>query len=234
MASAQRPFYIALGVVVVGGIIFMVSRAGSGRNVSIPANVVVTAADTSGFRGYFLGSADAPVEITEYADFRCPHCADFDQVQFPDLKTRAIDNGKARLRFRDFPIEGDNSRLAAHAAACADDQKHFWQVKEAMFQRQVDWALQEKPMGTISDIVRASGIDMSTWNACMSSAKYAGRIQASYNEATALGVNSTPSFLIDGRIYSSTSVDAILKLVDSLIAASPRPAPSAIKPIGGQ
>ena len=239
MASAQRPFYIALGVVVVGGIIFMVSRAGSGRNVSIPANVVVTAADTTGFHGYLLGSADAPVEITEYADFRCPHCADFDQVQFPDLKTRAIDNGKARLRFRDFPIEGDLSRIAAHAAACADDQKHFWQVKEALFQRQTDWALQEKPMGTLSDIVKTSGIDMATWDACMKSAKYAGRIQASYNEGSALGVNSTPTFLIGGRLYTSTSSDEIVKVVDSLIAAGPRPAsgapaPGAPKPAGGE
>ena len=74
--------------------------------VSIPANVVVTSADTSGFRGYVLGVPSAPVEITEYADFECPHCADFDQVQFPDINTRLIDPGKARLRFRDFPDRG--------------------------------------------------------------------------------------------------------------------------------
>ena len=88
-------------------------------------------------------------------------------------------------------------------------------------------------MSTLSDIVGTSGIDMSTWNACMSAAKYAGRIQASYNEGSALGVNSTPTFLINGRRYTSTSSDELVKVVDSLIAASPRPAPAPTKPLGG-
>jgi len=225
---------IALGVVVVGGIIFMVSRATSGKSTVIPANVVVTAADTTGFRGYMLGSADAPVEITEYADFACPHCADFDRAQFPDLKQRAVDNGKARIRFRDYPLFGNRSRVAAHAAACADDQKHFWDAKNAIFENQGEWAGNEDPSGKIGGFLRATGIDMPTWDACMKSAKYAGRIQASANEGAAAGVSSTPTFLVNGRLYTSTSAEELVKLVDSLIAAGPRTVPAATKPIGGQ
>jgi protein-disulfide isomerase len=233
MAPGQKPFYIALAVVVVAGGLFITSRVRSARSVSIPANVVVTAADTSGFRGYLLGASSAPVEIAEYADYQCPHCADFDQVQFPDIKARLIDVGKARLRFRDFPIEGDQSRVAAHAAACASDQDKFWQVKEGLFRRQTDWALHSNPMPVITDIVKAAGLDVNPWNACMQSAKYAGRIQASYNEGAKLGVNATPSFLIGGRIYSSISSDEIVKLVDSLVAAAPH-SPGATTPLGGQ
>ncbi|MGH7594307.1 MAG: DsbA family protein [Gemmatimonadales bacterium] len=232
MAPGQKPFYIALGVVAVLGIGFIASRLRSGPAVSIPANIVVTTADTSGFRGYLLGSPSAPVEITEYADYGCPHCADFDQVQFPDLNTRLIIPGKARLRFRDFPIEGANSRVAAHAAACANDQGHFWDAKEGLFRRQTDWVLQANPMSVITQVVRATGLDVSAWNTCMQSAKYAGRIQASYNEGTKLGVNSTPSFLIAGRIYNSVSSDDIVKLVDSLAALAPHPS-GATTPLGG-
>ena len=233
MAPGQKPFYIALAVVVVGGIIFIASRISRGPVVSIPANPIVTTADTTGFRGYVLGAPSAPVEITEYADFGCPHCANFDQVQFPDLNTRLIIPGKARLRFRDFPIEGEASRIAAHGAACANDQGHFWDMKEGLFRRQSDWVLQSNPMKVITDVARATGLDVAAWTTCMQSAKYAGRIQASYNEGAKLGVNSTPSFLIGGRIYNSISADDIVKLADSLAALAP-PRAASTTPLGGQ
>ena len=235
MAPGQKPFYIALGIVVAGGVWFIASRMLGSHNVSIPANVVVTAADTSGFRGYVMGAASAPVEVTEYGDFQCPQCANFDQVQLPDIKVRLIDAGKARLRYRDFPLDGVHShtRVASHAAACADDQQHFWDVKEAMFRRQNDWAFSANPMPVFTDIVKAAGLNVDAWNVCMKSAKFAGRIQASANEGAALGVNSTPSFLIGGRIYANMASDQMVKLVDSIIAAAPAPS-SPMKPTGGR
>jgi protein-disulfide isomerase len=232
MAPGQKPFYIALCVVVAGGVWFMASRVLGTHNISIPANVVVTAADTSGFRGYILGAASAPLEITEYADYQCPYCGSFSQVQFPDLKTRLIDAGKARWRFRDFPIEGEQSLTAAHAAACANDQGKYWEVQDGLYRRQPEWALHPNPMPVITEIVKAAGIDVSGFNSCMSSTKYAGRIQASRNEGNALGVNSTPSFLIGGRIYVNMASDAMVKLVDSIIAAAP--AASSTKAPGGR
>ena len=233
MAPGQKPFYIALGIVVLGGAAFIASRIGGSGNVSIPANVVVAAADTSGFRGYLLGSPSAPVEISEYADYQCPHCGSFAEVQWPDIKARLIDTGKARWRFRDFPIEGPQSRTAAHAAACADDQGKFWEVEGGLFRRQTDWAFHANPMPVITAIVKDAGLDVGSWTSCMTSAKYAGRIQASANEGTALGVNSTPSFLIAGRIYTSISADSMVKMVDAMAAAAPRPA-EATKPTPGQ
>ncbi len=223
MAAGQKPFYIALGVVVLAGVAIIAARLGGSHPISIPANVVVTAADTSGFRGYPLGSVDAPVTITEYADFQCPHCADFAAVQWPDIKTRLINTGKVRWYYRDFPIEGDGSRVAAHAAACANDQGKFWPVEEAMFRRQTDWAVpyRTNPMPVLTEIVRNAGVDVNSWNACMKSARYAGRIQASFNDGTAVGVQGTPSFVIAGRLYTTPQAnsDMIANLVDSLIAA---------------
>ncbi len=241
MAPSQKPFYIALGVVVAGGIVFLASRIVGRHAVSIPANVVVTTADTSGFRGYVMGSPTAPVEITEYADFECPHCATFDQVSFPDIKTRVIDNGKARWRYRDFPLDGvhKQTRVAAHAAACADEQNHFWDYKTGLFARQNDWAFRDNAMSILREIASSAGLDAAKWQTCMESARYAGRIQASLDEGNKLGVNSTPSFLIGGRIYTQIESDSIVKLVDSLVKAAPAPAAAAPGPVvaapaGGQ
>jgi protein-disulfide isomerase len=65
---------------------------------------------------------------------------------------------------------------------------------------------------------------MAAWSECMESAKHAGRIQASYLEAAAVGVGSTPTFLIDGRLYGGMSGDQMVRVVDSLIAVQAAPA----------
>jgi protein-disulfide isomerase len=223
MAQGQRGFQIVLGLVVVGGAVFIATRMMGGKPVSIPANVVVTAADTSGFRGYVIGDANAPVEITEYGDFQCPGCANFDQVQWPTVVTTLIKPGKARFRFRDFPLDNIHShtRVASHAAACADEQGKFWDVKEQLFARQNDWAYKSDPMPVYKEIMQATGVDGVKWMDCMKSAKYAGRIQASSEEGTKLGVSTTPSFLVGDRLYVGANSDQLAHLVDSLSALGP-------------
>ena len=237
MASGQKPFYIVLGVIIVVGVVLIVSRASGPAHIAMDANVVVTTAETSGFRGYLLGSADAPVEVTEYGDLECPVCAAYALVQFADIKLRLIDPGKVRLRYRDYPIDGAHRhpRVAAHALACSNDQGHSWDLIEKMFDTQTEWALATNPMPALTDMVKGLGENVDTWTQCMQSKKYQGRIQASQNEGNALGVGGTPTFLIAGKLYDNRfGSDQMVKLVDSLIAASPRPAPTAAKPTGGQ
>lgn len=222
MAQGQKPFYLALGAIAIAGVGFLAFRMMGGGAVSIPANVVVTAADTSGFNGYLLGSATAPIEISEYADFTCPACAAFGTVQFPDIRARLVETGKVRFRYRDFPLEGGihkYSRVAAHSAACANDQGKFWELGERQYQRQSDWAMAGNAVGKLKELAKEVGLDTDAWQSCMESAKYAGRIQASSEEGVKVGVSQTPSFLIGGRIYTGLGADAMVQLVDSLIAA---------------
>jgi protein-disulfide isomerase len=191
---------------------------------------VVTNADTAGFRGYLIGDAKAPIEITEYGDFQCPGCANFEQIQWPSVVTSLIKTGKARFRFRDYPLDGVHShpRVASHAAACADDQGKFWEVKEAIFGRQTDWSPKSDPMPVFKEIMQGAGLDVTKWMDCMKSAKYAGRIQASSEEGTKLGVNTTPSFLVGDHLYVGANSDQLAHLVDSLTALA-TPAPAAPK-----
>jgi protein-disulfide isomerase len=204
-----------VAVVGIGVLGWMLSRP---RTVSIPANVVIQPADTAGFRGYLLGSDSAKVEITEYADYQCPFCQTFDELQFPTIKQRLIDTGRLRWRYRDFPLQQHPfSRLAAHSAACADEQGKYWEQHRRIYEGQQDWAESSDAAPAFRRYAQLNGLDLARYDACMKSAKYAGRIQASYDEGVGAGVNSTPTLLVGGRLYQGRlDSDAIARLVDSL------------------
>ena len=219
----KRFYGVLVAVAVIGGgaIGWLMMRKPA---LSIPANVVVTASDTTGFSGYYLGSDSAPVTITEYGDYECPFCADFDGVQFPVVKQQLIATGKVRWRYRDFPLDQIHrwTRVAAHAAACADEQGKYWEMHEALYVWQSKWAFSSSAPALIHDYAVQAGVDGAKYDACMASAKYKGRLQASLEEGEKLGVNSTPTFLIDGRLYNDVrqlNSDELAHLTDSIIAA---------------
>lgn len=225
--AAKQPgvnrFYLLLGALAVIGVGVLVYMATGRGAISIPANVVVTEADTAGFRGYIIGSADAPVEITEYADYQCPSCMNFATVQFPDVKSRLIQTGRLRWRYRDFPLDFPSSRLAMHAAACADDQNRFLEYHEQIYARFSEWT-RGGAEGTFRRIAQAVGMDTRAYDECMRDARHAGRIQASLDEGRRLGVGGTPTFYIAGRLYDAgLNYDQIRRLVDSLAPVTPAP-----------
>ena len=232
MAQGQKPFLIAVGVILLGGAAFIAMRMSGGGPVSIPVNATVSAADTAGFRGYMLGSEAAPVEVIEYADFQCPACAGFAAVQFPDVKTRLIDTGKIRFLYVDHPLDNihRHARVAAHAAACANDQGKFWEVEPTIYARQNDWAFATDAVPVLQEIVASHGVATDSWMDCMKSAKYAGRIQGSLDRGLRVGVPSTPTFQIGGRLYTGMSSDRMVRIVDSLIALQPAVAPQGFAP----
>jgi protein-disulfide isomerase len=221
MANApvgMKRFYAVLAGVAVIGIGVLGYLLAKPSTVSIPANVTVQTADTAGFRGYILGSPNAPVEITEYADYQCPFCQTFDQLQIPTIKQRLIDSGRLRWRYRDFPLQQHSfSRLAAHSAACADEQGKYWQQHDQIYAGQSEWSAARDAGPIFRKYAQAIGLDLGRYDACMKSAKYAGRIQAGYDEGVKAGVSGTPTLLVGDRLYQGRfDSDAIRRLVDSL------------------
>jgi protein-disulfide isomerase len=211
--------FAAIAVIGLGALGYLLLRPAT---VSIPANVVVQVSDTSGFRGYLRGSDDAPVEITEFADYQCPFCQTFATLQMPTIDERLIKTGRVRWRYRDFPLQQHSfARLAAHSAACADEQGKYWDQHDRIYEGQSEWAGARDAGAIFRNYARASGLDLGRYDACMKAGKYAGRIQASYNEGVQVGVGSTPTLLVGGRLYRGRfDSDAIIKLVDSLAPRS--------------
>lgn len=222
-----RFYLLLLLVAVVAGVLIWKGSRGGSQDAATPAGstVAVTAAD-SAFKGYVLGAETAPVEVVEYADFQCPHCGEFANVQFPTIKEQLINTGRLRWRFRDYPLGFPWSRVSAFAGQCAGEQGKFWEMEEMLFQRQSDWgASNRNPAATFRELARGIGVDLDKYNACMDSQRYAGRIETSHQEGAARGVTGTPTFFVngrelDGRRYANS--DAFKSLVDSLTAGRGR------------
>jgi len=218
--SGMNRFYLLLGAAAVLGaavIGFLVTRK---PPVSIPANPVIQVADTSGFRGYLLGSDSARLEVTEYADYECPACQGWAAVQFPTVEERLIRTGKVRWRYRDFPLaQHRHSRVAAHSAACAAEQGKYWEMNARIYSWEGDWPEKSDAAGVFAGIAKALGLDVAGYDTCMASARYAGRIQAGVLEGQAIGVQSTPTFYINGRLYpggNAVHYDMLKAMLDSL------------------
>jgi protein-disulfide isomerase len=220
--TGMKRFYailVGLAVLGLGALGFLMSRP---RVTSIPANVTIQPSDTAGFRGYVKGSESAPVEITEYADYQCPFCQTFATLQMPTIEERLIRTGRLRWRYRDFPLQQHEfARLAAHSAACADEQGKYWEQHDRIYEGQGEWSTGDAD-DRFRDYARAIGLDLARYDQCMRSGKYAGRIQASVEEGAKAGVSSTPTLLVGGRLYQGRiDSDAIRRLVDSLAPSTP-------------
>ena len=160
-----------------------------------------------------LGSDKAPVTIIEYASMTCPHCAHFSENTFPELKKRYIDTGKVRYTLREFPLDP----LAAAGfmlARCAGADKYM-PIVETLFAKQADWVVKE-PIEPLKTIAKQFGFSEDSFKQCLANQKVLDDIQAVRDRAAQkLGVNSTPTFFINGkRKVGDLSIDEMAKEID--------------------
>ena len=157
-----------------------------------------------------LGDDKAPVTIIEYASMTCPHCAHFSATTYPELKKRYIDTGKVRFIFREFPLD----QLAAAGfmlARCATPDKYFPLI-ETLFAQQRDWVVQH-PLEPLLTIAKQAGFTKETFEACLSNQKVLDGIEQVRDQAAnQFGVNSTPTFFVNGkRISGDISIEEMDK-----------------------
>ena len=216
-----RKFYTifgALAVVGILGITYAMTRPTAAAPTTIDPNAVASATA----EGYVMGSATAPVEIVEFGDFECGACAQFAIVTEPDVRTKLVQTGQARFRFMDFPLQMHANSVPAHlAAACANDQGKFWEMHDQLFQNQHRWNGQatRNPKRLFEDYAKAIALDQDAWETCFDERRHLPKIQASVAQGNQLRVNSTPSFIIGGKLYpGALGYDQLKELVDAAAA----------------
>jgi protein-disulfide isomerase len=168
-----------------------------------------------------LGAANAPVTIIEYASMTCSHCAHFATTTMPELKKRYIDTGKVRYMLREFPLDP----LAAAGfmlARCAakDNADKYYAIIDTLFHQQATWVVQ-KPIPPLQAIGRQAGLSEQDFNACLANQSMLDKIEAMRKNATdKLGVNSTPTFFVNGeKITGDVSLDDLEKKMEPYLKA---------------
>ncbi len=163
----------------------------------------------------FYGNADAPVTIVEYASLTCPHCANFHMSILPALKDGPIAEGKARLIFRDFPLDGLALRASA-LSRCGGPARRL-AILDLLFEAQGSWTQTDDPIGALAKIGKLAGLKEETSRACMEDRGMFDRIIAEAQEGEGKHqVRSTPSFVIDDQLFrGGLTADDMIEVIDA-------------------
>lgn len=172
--------------------------------------------DTSIVQEMVMGAEDAPVTIIEYASFTCPHCRTFHENTFKQLKSDYIDTGKVRFVFRE--VYFDRFGLwAGMVARCGGGDRYFG-IVDLVFENQRDWTQGEPAdiAGKLKKFGLMAGLDNDTLDACLADGTKAKAMTVAYKEnATAHGIRSTPSFVINGQTHANMSYADLKELIEA-------------------
>jgi protein-disulfide isomerase len=140
-----------------------------------------------------IGPEDAPVTIIEFSDFNCPFCRKWHEQTLLTLLAAYPD--QIRFVYRDLPVVGGGTvgSEAAQAADCAGDQGKYWEFHNLLFVGTYGLS-QQAYLQYASDL----GLDGQALAECLETNYHAGEVQADLEEALQLGVNSTPTFFVNG------------------------------------
>jgi protein-disulfide isomerase len=151
-----------------------------------------------------IGSANAPVTLIEYASTTCPHCAEFHETVWDQLKTNYIDTGRVRFIFREFPTAPAAVAVAGfQLARCggATPEQYFTRIGELFRQQRALFAsgTMEGVRAKLIEIGGAAGLSEPQVLQCISDEAGAERIRRIMEGAN--NVTGTPTFIINGTKF---------------------------------
>ena len=137
------------------------------------------------------GSGTAKIALLEFTDYQCPFCKRHTEGTQVQIESEYVDSGKVRFVSLDMPLPNLHklAMKAAEAAHCADEQGQYWEMRDRMFQNQ-------RALEPWNAHAEALGMDVSKFEACLNSGKYADAVRADIAEATKAGATGTPSFVV--------------------------------------
>jgi protein-disulfide isomerase len=159
-----------------------------------------------------LGQPTAPVTIVEYASMTCPHCGNFNKDTFDTLKSDYIDTGKVYYVFREFPLD-DLAFAASMAARCAPKDR-FFPIINMLFRNQSAWAYVKNPGPALVSELTPFGFTQDSFATCLKQTDIAQGIGTIAETAQKeFGVDSTPSFFINGEKHTGEMDAAEMKAI---------------------
>ncbi len=166
---------------------------------------------TAGYPSF--GPEDAPITIVEFSDFQCPYCKRwFAEVYEPLLAEYA---GQIRFVYRNLPLTSihPDAFSAAEAAMCANEQNAFWGFHDKLLSGDL------LGTGVYTQYANDLNLNASAFESCLNAGTYRAAIQADSDFAINLGVNSTPTFFINGlAVIGAQPIDVFKQVIDKELA----------------
>ena len=168
---------------------------------------------------WILGRDDAPVTVIEYASMTCGHCANFHLNVWPAFKAEFIDTGKVRFILREFPFD-PRATAAFMLSRCMGDDKWYPTV-DLLFRNQQRWArAQDGKQGFLS-VLSMTGLKEADLEACLSDQVLLDKVNAVAARGQELGVDSTPTFFINGEKYTGVMpIEQLRSIIEPLVAGA--------------
>jgi protein-disulfide isomerase len=173
-----------------------------------------------GTKPHYEGSPSAKVTIVEYGDFQCPACG----AAHPTVRQIINDyKDKIYFVFRNFPLPmHQNARVAAAAAEAAGvvgGEAKYWEMHNKLYDTQDEWSESRNAPDIFAGYAKDLGLDVDAFKKAETNKSTLDTIQKDENDGLALGINSTPTFFINGEEYPAVmdyntfkqKIDAVLK-----------------------
>jgi protein-disulfide isomerase len=162
------------------------------------------------------GAEDAPITVIEYASFTCPHCSRFHSDVYKLLRKNYIDTGKVKFIFRE--VYFDKYGMWASMIARCSGPDRFFGMTDLILNSQSTWARAGDDLAIVEalrKIGRLSGMQDAALDSCLQDGEKLRALVGWYKEnAQRDGIQSTPSFLIDGQPYKNMDYEEFAKILD--------------------
>jgi protein-disulfide isomerase len=196
--------FLALVAIAVVVVVSQSEKGGDAGNI-VGTQDVSRLLDGIPQNGMTLGEPAGKVKLLEFGDLQCPVCKGYSEEVLPQVIENQVQNGEAKIDFRNFTIIGPQSTPAGAAAIAAGEQGRGWNFVELFYRNQG-----AEDSGYVTDafltaIARGAGVpNIAKWNADRKSKRVLNRVAATTAEAEQLGFSGTPSFALEGPGASGT------------------------------
>jgi protein-disulfide isomerase len=168
---------------------------------------------------HFTGNPDAPVTLIEFGDFQWPYCGRFAADAGRQINETYVQTGKVRLAFIHFAFLGQESQWAAEASECAAEQNAFWEYHDFLYEHQNGENRGAFSQDNLKKFAGQLGLDEEAFGQCLDSGKYTDIVKQEIQMAQQLGVQSTPTFVINGTpVVGAQPFEAFQQVIEAALA----------------
>ena len=163
------------------------------------------------------GAANAPVTVLEYGDFQCPACLRFFSDTERRLKEEYVNKEQVRFVFRNFAFIGNESRWAAEASECANEQGRFWDYHDRLYEKQGGENVGAFSKENLKRFAADLGLNAAQFNQCLDAGKYSAKVQQELAQGRQEGVRGTPSVFVNGKLVEGGADYQVLRRTIELV-----------------